>query len=111
MNPAQVRMPRDLRTSRRRHGVCPYTSRLHTGAMTMSLRSAGCPALPPLALGISLVGALPALAAESPLAAADRLLAATGGNVVVRYSMATGVAPCVRATGEDRKSTRLNSSH
>src|SRR5436309_3880890 len=67
----------------------------------MSMRSARLPGCPPLALlGIAFVGALPALAAESPLAAADRLRAATGGNVVVRYSMATGVARFVRATGD-----------
>jgi Zn-dependent metalloprotease len=67
----------------------------------MSLHSAGSPAFPPLAvLGLALLGAIPAFGAESPLAAADRLRAATGGNVVVRYSMATGVARFVRATGD-----------
>jgi Zn-dependent metalloprotease len=67
----------------------------------MSMPSAGLPAFPPLAvLGLALLGAIPAFGAESPLAAADRLRAATGGNVVVRYSMATGVARFVRATGD-----------
>lgn len=67
----------------------------------MNTRFAALPAFSPLAaLGLALLGALPAVAAESPLAAADRLRAATGGNVVVRYSMATGVARFVRATGD-----------
>jgi Zn-dependent metalloprotease len=67
----------------------------------MSMRAARLPGCPPLALlGIAFVGALPAFGAESPLAAADRLRAATGGNVVVRYSAATGVARFVRATGD-----------
>jgi Zn-dependent metalloprotease len=67
----------------------------------MSMRSAGLPAFPPLAvLGLTLLGTSPAFSAESPLAAANRLRAATGGNVVVRYSMATGVARFVRATGD-----------
>ena len=36
--------------------------------------------------------------AESPLAAAERLRQATGGNVSIRWSNATGVARFVRAT-------------
>lgn len=39
-------------------------------------------------------------AAESSTAAADRLTQATGGNLSVRYSMATGVARFVRATND-----------
>jgi bacillolysin len=55
---------------------------------------------PLVVLGLTVLGALPAVGVESPLAAADRLRAVTGGNVVVRYSMATGVARFVRATGD-----------
>src|SRR5688500_17684584 len=39
-------------------------------------------------------------APESPAAAADRLRAATGGNLSVRYASATGVARFVRATND-----------
>ncbi len=49
-------------------------------------------------IGVSLP--LGAQAAESPTAAAERLRQAMGGNVSVRYSMATGVARFVRATND-----------
>jgi Zn-dependent metalloprotease len=47
---------------------------------------------------------------ESPLAAAERLRDATGGNVSIRWAQATGVARFVRATGDTTISVATSST-